>query len=661
MQNLGKQKNYPMVEDKKFLDLLASKYPNRAATAKEIVLLSSVLHLTKGTEIFLSDIHGEDEAFDHVLRNGSGVIKQKIKELFPDLAEAECNQLATLIYYPEEKLALLKQETTSLATFYQTVLHQLIRLTRSFASIYSSNKFKKLLHKSSERIISELVAERELGEANNYYDHLIDSIIEIGQADQLIVEFSELIQRLSIHRVHIIGDVFDRGPGAHNVMDALSRLHSLDIQWGNHDVVWMGAALGSEACMANVLRLSLRYANTDTLEKGYSIQLLPLASFALEHYKDDESMVFDPKVPPSQLFNESEHWLSGLMHKAITIIQFKLEGQLIQRRPSFKMEDRLLLDKIDFEKGTVHIAGTDYPMRDTFFPTIDPKNPYALSPEEEALVACIRTAFLKSEKLQQHVQLLFEKGSMYLVSNHNLLYHGCIPLQQDGTFRAVDLGGGPKKGKALMDYLNKQLQIAQSGNPQSAECSYARDLVWYLWAGPDSPLFGKSKMATFERYFLTDKAIQKEEKDSYYHYRDNPATCAMILEEFGLSANDSVILNGHVPVSVKKGENPVKADGKLIVIDGGFSKAYQGQTGIAGYTLIHNCFGRQLIAHEPFETRAKAIAEEQDIAYSKTILNQSPTKLKVRDLDDGKRVQERIADLKLLLAAYEGGWLREGR
>jgi fructose-1,6-bisphosphatase-3 len=650
-----------MPQQRKYLELLAAKYPNRREVAREIVLLSSVLNLTKGTEIFLSDIHGEHEAFDHVLRNGSGVIKQTIRAMYPEWSKEEINQLATLVYYPEEKLPRVKAEAPALDDFYRRTLQQLIQLTRHFASIYSTKKLRKLLPVGFEQIISELVAERDLGVANDYYYHLINSIIEIRQAEPLIIEFSKLIQRLSIHRVHIIGDVYDRGPGAHEIMDNLLELHSLDVQWGNHDVVWMGAALGSEACMANVLRLSLRYANTDTLEKGYSIQLLPLASFAIEHYKDDTSIIFDPKIPPSELLNESEHWLSGLMHKAITVIQFKLEGQLIRRRPDFGMQDRLLLDKIDHKAGTVTIDGVAYPLKDTFFPTIDPANPYQLTPEERALVDRIRTSFLKSERLQRHVQLLFEKGSMYLVSNGNLLYHGCIPLQEDGQFRAIDLGGGPMKGKALMDFLDQQMQIAYSGVVGSPECAYARDLIWYLWAGPDSPIFGKSKMATFERYLLEDEAIQEEHKDPYYSYRDDPKTGQMILEEFGLDAADSVILNGHVPVSVKKGENPVKAEGKLIVIDGGFSKAYQGKTGIAGYTLIHDCFGRQLIAHEPFESKARAIEEELDIAYSNTVLNQSPTKLKVRDLDDGKRVMERIADLKQLLAAYESGEVREKR
>ncbi len=641
----------------KYLQLLSDKYPNRLEAAKEIVLLSSVLSLTKGTEIFLSDIHGEHEAFEHVLRNGSGVIKQKIKELFPEIGVLACNRLATLIYYPAEKLPMIKEEVEDLPDFYRLTLKCQIALTRSFASIYSTKKFRKNLPVGFDQVIGELVAEREIGQANDYYDHLIESIIEIKQADPLIIAFAKLIQRLAIHRIHIIGDVYDRGPGAEFIMDEVTKHHSVDFQWGNHDVVWMGAGLGSEACMANVIRLCLRYGNTDTLEKGYGIQLLPLASFAIEHYEQDKSLAFQPKVDLSDMLNESEHWLNSIMHKAITILQFKLEGQVIKRRSIFNMTDRLLLDKIDVERKEVQVDGQVYTMKDNFFPTLDPRDPYALSEEEQVLIEGIKESFLKSERLQRHVRTLFEKGSMYLVSNGNLLYHGCIPLTVDGQFKAVDLGWGPKKGKALMDNLDQQMKIAYAGDRQSPECLYAIDLCWYLWAGSDSPLFGKDKMATFERYFLEEKSTHKETKDFYYTYRDDPATCQMILEEFGLK--EGVILNGHVPVSVKKGESPVKADGKLIVIDGGFAKAYQGKTGIAGFTLIHNCFGRQIVAHEPFESKAKAIVEELDIAYSQTVLNQSAQRLKVRDLDNGARIKEKIKDLKLLLSKYESGALRE--
>ncbi|MFP4091713.1 MAG: fructose-1,6-bisphosphatase, partial [Cyclobacteriaceae bacterium] len=603
---------------------------------------------------------GEHEAFQHMMRNGSGIIKQKIRELYAnELSEQEINQLSSIIYYPVRKLELIKQEQDSLDAFYKKTLKRLIQVTRSFASIYSNRKLRKLLPADFSDIILELVAEREVGEKNNYYNQLLSSIIALEQADKLIEEFSRFIQILSIHKVHIIGDVYDRGPGAEIIMDELMRLQSLDFQWGNHDIVWMGAACGSEACMANVLRLSLRYGNTDTLEKGYGIHLMPLASFAIEHYKSDHSIVFDPKVSADEMFNESEQWLNRLMHKAISIIQFKLEGQLIKRRPEFRMDDRLLLDMIDFKKGTIQMNGREYPLQDTFLPTIDPRDPHALSPEEEELVKRLKTSFVKSRRLQQHAQLLFEKGSMYKVTNDNLLYHGCIPMTEDGDFQEVDLGKGSRKGKALMDFFDQEMTIARSGVDKSEEKKYAVDLTWYLWAGPLSPVFGKHKMATFERYFLNDPETHKEIKDHYYTYRDDPESCEMILNEFGLESDNAVILNGHVPVSVRKGESPVKADGRLIVIDGGFAKAYQKQTGIAGYTLMHNAYGRQLIAHEPFESQKKAITQELDIAYSETILNQAARKQKVKDIEDGHELREKISDLHQLLDAYASGLIRE--
>ncbi len=648
-----------MRSDDKFLRLLSQDYPTRLAAAKEVVLLSSVLNLTKGAEIFLSDVHGEHEAFEHVLRNGSGVIKAKIKELFQaELDEGGINQLATLVYYPEEKLPLIRPNEGAVP-FYKEVIGRLISLTREFASIYASRKLSELLPDELDELIIELVAQREMGEANDYYDHLIGSIIEVGQADRLIVEFSKLIQRLSIHKVHIIGDVYDRGPGAEIIMDQLTDHHAVDFQWGNHDIVWMGAAMGNEACIANVLRLSLRYANTSTLEKGYGVDLIALASFAIEHYKEDQGIVFNPKVAGDELLNESEQWLNRLMHKAISIIQFKLEGQLIQRRPEFKMGDRLLLSNIDYEGGAIEIGGVRYPLNDDFFPTIDPKDPYQLTTQETELVDKLKASFIKSQRLQKHVHTLFRRGSMYKVTNSNLLYHGCIPLTADGQFKEVDLGHGPMSGRSFLDFFDQQMQIASAGRPGTPERLYAIDLMWYLWAGPDSPLFGKDKMATFERYFLEDDVPKEEVKDHYYHFRDDEATCNKILVEFGLSTGNCVILNGHVPVSVKKGESPIKANGKLIVIDGGFSKAYQDETGIAGYTLIHNCFGRELIAHEPFVSRTAAIEREVDIASSETVLDQSSTKQKVRDLDDGQRLQSDIADLKRLLKAYADGLLKE--
>lgn len=647
-------------EQFKYLKLLSRHYRNRMEVAKQIVRLSSILSLTKGPEIFVSDIHGESEAFQHLMRNGSGIIKQKINEIYgQELSKQEINRLAALIYYPVEKISLIKEEEQNLEEFYRKTLKRLIFITRSFASIYTNRKLQDLLPVGYRDIILEMVAEREVGEKNNYYDNIISSIIDIDQADPLIIEFSKFIQSLAVHKIHIIGDIYDRGLGAEIIMDELLNHHAVDFQWGNHDIVWMGAACGSEACMANVLRLSLRYGNTDTLEKGYGIHLMPLASFALAHYKSDESTIFDPKVSSDVLLNQSEKWLNRIMHKAISIIQFKLEGQLIKRRPEFDMDNRLLLGKIDFETGTITLENKTYPLKDTYLPTIDPADPYKLSAEEEELVVRLKTSFLNSKRLQKHAAFLFDKGSMYKFTNGNLLYHGCIPLTSQGEFKNVDLGKGKKKGKALMDFFDKEVSIARAGYLNSSGKNYAMDLMWYLWTGPFSPLFGKDKMASFERYFINEPSLHQETKDHYYSFRDDEATCNMILAEFGLQRDDAVILNGHVPVSVSKGENPVKANGKLIVIDGGFSKAYQKQTGIAGYTLMHNAFGRQLIAHEPFDSIKKAIEEEVDIAYSETILNQSESKLRVGDCDDAVEIKEKIKDLKELLNFYTTGAFKE--
>lgn len=645
--------------DKKYLKLLSEKYPNQLSVSTKIVSLSSILNLTKGAEIFISDVHGEHEAFQHLMRNGSGVIKQKIKELFSQqLSEKDVAQLATLIYYPKEKLGLIKQDSKNLKLFYTKTIFRLIHLTRDFASIYASKKLQSLLPKGFNEIITELVAERDLGDENDYYEHLIYSIIEIEQADELIIQLSFFIQKLAIHKVHIIGDVYDRGPGAEIIMDELINHYSVDFQWGNHDIVWMGAACGSEACIANVLRLSLRYANTNTLERGYGINLLPLASFALEYYKNDESIIFNPKVAPDEIHSSSEEWLNRLMHKAISIIQFKLEHQLVERRPEFGMNDRLFMSDIDLEKGYVQIEGNTYPLKDQYFPTL--RNGYLteLHPEERFLMDQLMESFQKSAKLQAHAKFLFEKGSMYKVTNKNLLYHGCIPLNSNGLLKEVRIDHKVYKGKALMDYFDKQVQLAFAARNESEEKKKGVDILWYLWAGPDSPIFGKHKMATFERYFIDDSKIQEEHKNYYYTYRDNAETCKMILKDFGLEP-DAVILNGHVPVSVKEGESPIKGSGRLVVIDGGFSKAYQDQTGIAGFTLMHNCYGRQLIAHETFENQKVAIAEEKDIAYSEVFLNQSETKQRIRDVDDGESIKERIDDLKELLEAYRSGELKE--
>lgn len=648
------------MSDLKYYNLLAKQFPNRASVGKEIVLLESQLNLPKGNELFLSDVHGEHEPFLHVLKNGSGIIKEKIKQLFgSELSEKSINQLASIIYYPKEKVELLLENGMEPALFYEHTLIRLISIARDFARIYPNRKLNALLPADYGDIILEMVAERALGTDNGYYKQIIQSIIDIDQCPQLIISLSTFIQRLAVDRIHIIGDIYDRGPGADIIMEKLIEYHSVDIQWGNHDMVWMGAAAGSPACIANVLRLSLRYANTETLEQGYGINLVQLASFAIEHYKNDKSIIFNPKVTPDELLNQSEHWLNRLMHKAVTVIQFKLEGQLIKRRPEFHMDDRLLLDQLNLEKGTVHINGKDHALNDTFLPTIDNKDPHQLSEEENQLMKRLITSFKESSKLQRHVSFLYENGGMYKAINNSLLYHGCIPLTEEGLLKPVSLGGEQKHGKALMDYLEGIVKQGYFGKNGTAAKALGEDMAWYLWAGPDSPIFGKDKMATFERYFLSDETVQNEQMNPYYQYRDDPKTADMILKEFGLEAGNAMIMNGHVPVQVKKGESPVKAEGKLVVIDGGFAKAYQGQTGIAGFSLISNAYGRQLIAHEPFDSTERAIHEELDIAYSETLLGQSDHMLSIRELDEGRLLTDKIKDLRMLLNFFESGAIQE--
>ena len=658
---MGNSSGDTSIKDLKYLKLLVDKFPNAPAAAKEIILLESVLNLPKGPELFLSDVHGEHESFQHVLKNASGIIRNKIVELFSDeLEEKDIRRFASLIYYPEKKIEIIKSELDDPETFYELTLYRLVKLSREFASIYANRKIRKLLPEDYGYIISELTQERErLPNQKEYYHQIIKTVIEIDQADRLIIAFANFIQKLAVHKIHIIGDVYDRGPGAELIMDALMNYQSVDVQWGNHDIVWMGAACGSRACIANVLRLSLRYGNTDTLEKGYGINLIPLASFALEVYKDDKSLVFEPKMSAEDAFNESEQWLNRIMHKAISIIQFKLEGQLALRRPGFGVQDRVLLDKIDFSGGTIHLEGVDYPLNDTFFPTIDTKDPHALAESETILIEKLWHSFRDSERLQRHARFLYECGGMYKVSNKSLLYHGCIPINEKGQFEEVEMESKKLKGKSLLEYFDRVAREAYFGKRKSKEKEFGRDMMWYLWAGPKSPLFGKNKMATFERYFLEDEVPRAEHKNSYYKYRDDEATCKMILSEFGLNHAKARIINGHVPVVEKKGESPIKANGKLIVIDGGFSKAYQKETGIAGYTLIHNENGLQLVSHEPFESTKSAIRNETDIVSSERILFTPTRKLRVRDTNDGKRVLEKIEELKRLLDCFQKGVIKE--
>ena len=648
-------------KDLGYLKLLADQYPTIAEASTEIINLNAILNLPKGTEHFLSDIHGEDEAFLHVLKNGSGSLRRKIDQVFSNtLMETEKRTLATLIYYPKSKLKALLKGIAEPEEWYRITLFRIVRILRLVASKYTRSRVRRSLPADFAYIIEELLHEQE--DTNNkvaYYQSIIDTIISTGRADAFIVALAETIQELNVDRLHIIGDIYDRGPGAHKIMDKLIAHHEVDIQWGNHDIVWMGAAAGSEACIASVIRVCLRYGNMQTLENGYGISLLPLAGFAMEVYGEDQCTGFMPQQSAEGDYTDYEKLLLARMHKAITVIQLKLEGQIIKRRPEFEMEKRLLLDKMDLAKGTVKVDGQEYPLNDTSFPTISSDDPWQLTDEEATLVEQFRNSFSVSEKLQTHVRFLYSKGSMYLVCNGNLLYHGCIAMTKEGEFKAFKLAGETYQGREFMDHVELLARQAFFSPKKSEEKSYGQDTAWYLWSGAQSPLFGKDKMGTFERYFISDKASHIENKNAYYSYRDNPETCRKILTEFGLNAQSSIIINGHVPVEVKKGESPLKADGRLLVIDGGFSKAYQPHTGIAGYTLVYNSHGIMLCAHEPFESARKAVKQEKDIHSSTCFIVRAPQRLCVRDTDKGLRIQTKIDSLQKLLKSFRNGYIKE--
>lgn len=651
--------------DLRYLRLLAKSFPTVAAASTEIINLEAILNLPKGTEHFLTDIHGEDQAFRHVLKNASGTIRRKVDEIFgTSMREEERQELCTLIYYPTEKLKLVARREKHMDEWYQITLNRLVRVCQNISSKYTRSKVNKALPKDFSYIIQELLHETE-ADPNKaaYFGQIIHTIISTRRADAFIVELCHLIQRLAIDSLHIVGDIYDRGPGAHIIMDTLCDYHNVDIQWGNHDLLWMGAYAGNDACMANVARICLRYANLDTLEEGYGINLLPLATFAMETYADTPLEVFNPKIKfVSKYYTNKELRIISQMHKAISVIQWKLEASIIARNPEYGMEDRNRLHLIDFENGTVRIDGVDYKMKDSDFPTVDPANPYELTEDEQSIIRHMHASFVGSEKLRRHIRCMLHRGSFYLARNNNLLYHASIPLNADGSFKTVTVAGEPFRGKALLDRLDRLVQHAcRKGDDENPLKQYSVDYMWYLWCGPDSPSFDKSRMATFERYLLDDKEPQKEDKGWYYRLSDSESTCRMILEEFGLDPESGHIINGHVPVKIIKGEKPVKAGGKLLVIDGGFSKAYQPETGIAGYTLVFHSRGLQLVQHNPFESRQKAIEEGSDI-ISNTVLSQWGSKrLRVRDTDKGRELQTQVKDLHYLLYAYRRGLIREGQ
>lgn len=642
----------------RYLERLAELYPTIAAASTEAINLEAILNLPKGTEHFLTDIHGEDEAFSHVLKNGSGAVRRKVNDVFGNtLSNADKQSLATLIYYPREKMRQILKNTENHEDWYKITLYRLIEVCKRTASKYTRSKVRKAMPPEFSYVIEELITEKvDIRDKESYYNAIVRTIIRVGRAQECIVAMCELIQRLTVDHLHILGDIYDRGPGPHIIMDKLMGYHTVDVQWGNHDVLWMGAAAGQRGCIANVIRICARYGNLDILEDGYGINLLPLATFSLETYGNDPCTCF--KLKGAGAYSASEAELNLRMHKAVSIIQFKVEGQIIRRNPAFRMESRNLLHHIDFAKGTIEIDGTEYQMLDTNFPTVDPADPYRLTPQEEEIMERLERAFLNCEKLQQHMKFLLAKGSLYKVHNGNLLYHGCIPLEEDGSFRDVELWGKTYRGKALYDALDEYVRkgfVAVDGE----ERERGKDTMWYIWLHEDSPLFGKHKMATFERYFLAEKETHREDKNAYYYLLEDEAVADRILAEFGLPSEGSHIINGHVPVKSKNGENPVKCGGKVLVIDGGFSRAYQKETGIAGYTLIYNSYGLILAAHEPFLSTEDAIEKESDIHSDSIVVKRVSERKLVGDTDTGRELKEKIRDLEQLLEAYHSGRIVE--
>ena len=658
--------------DKHYLQLLSQSFPTIADAAKEIINLEAIMNLPKGTEHFLADLHGESEAFQHVLKNASGNIKRKVNELFGNtIRESEKKELCTLIYYPEEKLELIKAQETDLDDWYRITIHQLVRVCRDVSSKYTRSKVRKSLPEDFSYIIEELLHERtdDIDKAA-YVAVIVNTIISTGRADDFICAICNVIQRLAIDQLHILGDIYDRGSGAHKIMDTLRQYHSWDIQWGNHDILWMGASAGNDACICNVLRLCLRYANLSTIEE-YGINLVPLATFALEVYGDDPCEEFIPRLLPGNEMDEKTRQLTAKMHKDIAVLQFKTEAQIFKRHPEWQMEDRCLFEHVDYEKGICELNGKTYEMGSCHFPTVDPKAPNALTDEETLLMQKLHHSFRISEKLHKHIRTMLSHGCMYAIHNSNLLFHASIPLNDDGTLKELEIYPGKKySGKDLMHNIGMLIRAAFQTNSASGELTsapeeypreYARDYFLYLWCGKDSPLFDKSKMATFERYFLKDEETFKEEKGNYFKLRNSEEVCDRILDAFEVKGENRHIINGHVPVHASKGENPIKAGGRLMVIDGGFSEAYHNETGIAGYTLVYHSRGFQLVQHEPFTSARDAIVRETDIKSTKQIVEMSAHRILVADTDKGEELRAQVSDLKELLYAYRHGIITEKR
>lgn len=657
------QKKTFQPEELHYLRLLAKQYPTVQAASTEIVNLQAILNLPKGTEHFISDIHGEYEAFLHILNSCSGVVKEKLDELYgTSLSRHDRDELATLIYYPEEKLALVMEEISDLEEWYHITLHRLVEVCRWVSSKYTRSKVRKALPKDFAYIIDELLHTRyEAPDKRDYYENIITTIIDTGQAPGFIEAISSVIKRLAVDHLHIVGDIFDRGPRADIVLDSLLNYHTVDIQWGNHDILWMGAASGSRTLVATVLANSIHYNNLEVIETGYGISLRPLSIFANEVYKDCDTHRFKVKLtgPDADQYTEKDKLLSARMHKAITIILFKLEGQKLMRHPEYGMNDRLLLDKIDYANQSITIGDVTYPLEDCDFPTIDPADPYTLTAEENQVIDQLTDSFRRSEKLQSHIRFLYSKGGLYKTFNGNLLFHGCIPMTEDGGLQSFTIGGEERSGKTFLDYAEKTARKAYYDRPGSPERQFGMDFLWWLWAGRNSPIFGRDRMTTFERRLIKDESAWTEPKNAYYTLYHDPSVCDMLLKEFGLEGPHCHIINGHIPVKAKKGESPIKGGGKLIVIDGGFCKAYQPTSGIAGYTLIYNSRNIRIVSHQPFEGREDAIRNNHDIANDSVVFERMDSRVKIAETDIGSKLQAQVDDLRLLLLAYRTGAVTE--
>ena len=650
-------------EELKYLKLLAKIYPTIQAVSTEIINLRAILNLPKGTEHFISDIHGEYEGFRHILHNASGSVRRKIDQALGEFVSSyDRDNLATLIYYPELKLREMKEAGKATREWYTITLRQLVSVCKITTSKYTQSKVRKMLPKDFEYVITELMTTGSKDfNKEEYYSQIIDSIIAIGRADKFIIALCNLVQNSVIDKLHIVGDIFDRGDSPHLVIDELEKQRYVDIQWGNHDILWMGAAAGNRSCIANAVRICLRYNNYDFLEDGYGINIRPLAMFAMHVYENDPCECFAPKRSNPDAYEDYSDAVIAKMHKAISIIQFKLEGQDILAHPEYDMNDRLLLERLDLERGVLKMDGQEYPLRDRNFPTVNPAAPYALTPEEEKVIEGLVSSFINCEKLQRHIEFLYKKGSMYKYYNNCLMFHGCIPMEPDGSFTTLNVYGDICSGKSLFDCCERLARQGRYGEEGSDEKRRGCDFMWYLWCGAKSPLFGKNKMATFERYFLEDKQMQREISDAYFKLAYTREMADRILQEFGINDSEAVIVNGHIPVKIKKGESPIKVDGKLIIIDGGLSRAYQSVTGIAGFTLISNSHQLYLSEHEPFTSLRESIYNNLDMQSRLIPVKTYPSRVKIADTDDGREIAAQIADLEKLLEAYRSGAIKHGK